>query len=101
MADRLKETVAGRTVDHLSLDQALADQRGQQVKHLPFRDAAAGGDRFRGVQPVQPAALVRPGQMSGRRLGDGQVVIAVCDADVAQKTESRSNTLRSSGLSRS
>ena len=48
--DRLKEPVAGRPVDHLGLDQALADQRGQQVKHLPIRDVAAGGDHFRGIK---------------------------------------------------
>jgi len=46
VADRLKEPVAGRPMEHLGLDQTLADQRGQQVKHLPFRDVAVAGDRF-------------------------------------------------------
>ena len=61
-------------MDHLGLDQALADQRGQQVKHLPFRDVAAGGDRFRGIQgpasgedrePVEHAPLLRAEQVVG------------------------------------
>ncbi len=72
VANRLKQPVAGRTVDYIGLDQALADQRGHQVEHLPVGDVIAGGDRFARHRVQAPA-----------------------------KTDSRSNTVRSCGLSRS
>ena len=40
VADRLQQPVAGRTVDLFGLDQALADQGGQMVQHLPFSGVA-------------------------------------------------------------
>jgi hypothetical protein len=37
--------------------------------------------RVLGVQPREPPALVRPGQMRGRRLGGIQEILAVCRYD--------------------
>ena len=40
LADRLQQPVAGRAVDLFGLDQALVDQGGQVVQHLPFPGVA-------------------------------------------------------------
>ena len=73
LADRLQQPVAGRTLDLFGLDQALVDQGGQMVQHLPFSGAASAEVTASAASRVQPPA----------------------------KTDSRSSTIRSSGLSRS
>ena len=50
VADRLQQPVPGRALDLFGLDQALADQGGQMVQHLPFAGVAGRGDRFGGLQ---------------------------------------------------
>jgi hypothetical protein len=54
VANRLQQPVPRRTLDLVGLDQALADQGSQLVKHLPLPGSASCGDRFGGLQGPAP-----------------------------------------------
>ena len=60
VADRLQQPVPGRALDLVGLDQALADQGGQMVQHLPFPGVACRGDRFGGLQGPAPGEDRQP-----------------------------------------
>jgi hypothetical protein len=62
VADRLQQPVQGRALDLFGQDQALADQGGQMVQHLPFAGLPGRGDRFGGLQGPAPGEDRQPVQ---------------------------------------